>query len=146
MKLSLWFDIPICSEWVTKFAEGLQLHDLHGLICSLCSYESRPNGGFSVFYTLPENGAAKTEDTTSDRLAKLIREVKKSVVAQSKDKRRTDNSDATGADGGDEDDNDDDNRDEGVNTGEEDNEVEAGICISTVATPTPPPKKKGNPA
>jgi len=48
-----------------------------------CSYESRPNGGFSVFYTLPENTGSKPEKGSSDRLAKLIREVNKNVLAQS---------------------------------------------------------------
>ena len=58
------------------------------------SYESRPNGGFSVFYTLPQTTADKTSSDTSsssDRLAKLIREVKKNVAGQADYKMKTTN-------------------------------------------------------
>jgi hypothetical protein len=68
-----------------------------------CSYESRPNGGFSVFYTLPETApsgtaaegnaatgtAERTPTVTSDRLAKLIREVKKNVAGKVEYREKT---------------------------------------------------------
>ncbi len=56
----------------------------------ICSYESRPNGGFSVFYTLPENTVSKPETSSSDRLAKLIREVNKNVIAQGQNTNESD--------------------------------------------------------
>jgi hypothetical protein len=54
-----------------------------------------------VFYTLPENTVSKPETSSSDRLAKLIREVNKNVIAQGQNTNESD--DETGEAGNEDD-------------------------------------------